>query len=75
MSELIAIAMHLPSRRPACINLQAAFGCTDRNLFMQVFDSQDWEVGDIKNIKLVAGTREQWLKHARHLETLRTLKR
>jgi hypothetical protein len=75
MSELIAMAMHLPSRRPACVNLQAVFGCTDRNLFMQIFDSQDWEVSDITNIRLVTGTKEQWRRHARHLEVLRSVKR
>jgi len=51
--------------RPACVLLQAAYGCGESNSFLQMtFDSRDWLVSPTPDMRVIEGTEEQWRKAA-----------
>lgn len=63
------------TRRPGCVNIQAAFGNNQdpktRDFFLKTFNAEDWLVGINETMRQVEGTEEQWLSLAAELERRR----
>lgn len=46
-------------KRPACVLLQAAYGCSPYGAVMK-FDSETWLVMPTDDMRRIKGTKEQW---------------
>lgn len=65
MSEVILV-VDVKQHRPACVLLQAAYGCGDANGFLQsIFDARTWLVAPTDDMRRIAGTKEQWREFAK----------
>lgn len=51
-------------KRPACVLIQAAYGCETRNKAFEGFDVDDWLLAPTPGMRVVEGTDEQWAKAA-----------
>lgn len=66
MENEIVMVVDTKKHRPACVLLQAAFGCGDANGFMQsIFDARTWLVAPTDDMRRIAGTKEQWRAFAK----------
>jgi hypothetical protein len=72
MSEIIELACGSESKRPGCVLIQAAYGCSS-SIVDTVFDTDDWMLAPSERMVKVPGTLEQWKKHAEHLRFKRTI--
>ena len=63
--EDIVLVFDKKLKRPACVLLQAVYGCGHNNGFLQMtFDSNTWLVAPTPDMVRVRGTREQWKRAA-----------
>lgn len=61
----IVLVVDLKLRRPACVLLQAAFGCGHNNGFLQMtFEPNDWLLSPTPDMQKIRGTREEWQRLA-----------
>lgn len=59
--EHIVMVYDAELRRPACVLLQAVYGCGSANGFFQHnFQPGSWLVSPTKGMKRYAATREEW---------------
>lgn len=57
----IVLVFDTELRRPACVLLQAVYGCGQNNgLLQRLFNGRTWLVAPTKGMRRIAGTREQW---------------
>ena len=49
-------------RRPACVLIQAAYGCDPRLLSDLGFDARSWLLAPTPGMKKLSATRERWLR-------------
>jgi len=64
----IDLVFDVKLKRPACVLLQAVYGCAHNNTFLQLnFDSKDWLVAPTPDMKVIRGTRKQWIGLATRL--------
>lgn len=68
MSEKIDFVIDTKQRRPACVLIQAAYGC-DSSLAGRLFLSDAWLVAPNDDMYLVSGTKEEWEAYQKELET------
>lgn len=62
----IDLVFDVKLRRPACVLLQAAFGCGHNNGFLQsTFEAREWLDQPTQDMRRIRGTREQWQQLAR----------
>ena len=74
--ETVTMVFDVKQKRPACVLLQAAFGCGESNGFLQMnFDSRDWLVVPTQDMRKIPGTKEQWKTLAAWLDRKRNEKR
>lgn len=65
LDDGIDLVFDIKLRRPACVLLQAVYGCGHNNGFLQMnFDSREWLVAPTPDMRKVRGTREQWKRLA-----------
>ena len=68
--ELIGFVIDTKLRRPACVLLQAALGGPYKSgLFGQLFGHQHWLIIMTPDMHIVRGTREQWERFAKELDS------
>lgn len=61
MTDEIVLVFDTKLRRPACVLLQALYGCGHNNGFLQMtFDAQDWLTSPTEDMVRISGSREQW---------------
>jgi len=61
----IVLVFDTKLKRPACVLLQAVYGCGHNNGFLQMtFDSRTWLVAPTPDMVRIRGTREQWKRSA-----------
>lgn len=60
MSEKIVLLYDTKLNRPGCVILQAMAGCARNNEFLQLY-FDDWLTSPTPDMKLMRGTREQWI--------------
>lgn len=57
----ISLIYDLKLRRPACVLLQALYGCGDSNGFLQsTFDAKEWLTAPTEDMQRICGTKEEW---------------
>lgn len=60
--EILVFDLNL--KAPACVLIQAAFGCGSNPSALRHFDSRHWITTLTPGMKKVAGTDEQWQRAA-----------
>ena len=69
--EDIVLVFDKKLNRPACVLLQAVYGCGHNNGFLQMtFDSNTWLVAPTPDMVRIRGTREQWKRAASMLSNV-----
>lgn len=72
---VITLVVDAKLRQPACVLLQAAYGCGGSNSFVcRTFDTEDWLLAPTANMAKVTGTEEQWRQLAAVLRNRRKRK-
>ncbi len=62
----IVLVFDTKLRRPACVLIQALYGCGENNGFLQMtFDTKTWLVAPTPDMIRIKGTKEQWEKMAK----------
>jgi hypothetical protein len=70
MESKIELVFDTKLKRPACVLLQAAYGCGHNNPFMETtFDASKWLTFPTENMAKISGTREQWEKLAKKINS------
>ena len=59
-AEKITLVVDTKQRRPACVLLQAGFGCSGYREVMHRFDSKTWLTFPTPDMRRVSGTIEEW---------------
>lgn len=68
----ITLVLDTKLMRPACVLLQAVYGCGANNgLLAREFDPVDWLVSPTPDMKRIEGTLEQWRQLAGKLRERR----
>lgn len=62
--ELQVMVYDTDLKAPACVLLQAAYGCGPSPAALRHFKSQHWLTAPTPGMRKIAGTPEQWKKAA-----------
>ena len=61
----IVLVFDTQLKRPACVLIQAVYGCGHNNEFLgKTFDSSTWLTFPTPGMSRIRGTREQWKRAA-----------
>lgn len=74
LEEVYVLAVDLESKRPGCVLIQAAYGCTrdeTNHLLHMVFSTEDWLLAPTNSMARVPGTMAQWQSLADKLHRTR----
>ena len=62
--ELLVMVYDMDLKAPACVLLQAAFGCGASPAALRHFEPKHWITHPTPGMRKIAGTPEQWKKAA-----------
>lgn len=64
MEETTVLVYDFDLKAPACVLIQAAYGCDTRNTAFDHFDPNHWLLAPTPGMRKVAGTASQWKRAA-----------